>query len=128
VTVLLLDTNVVSVLFNRNHNLRTACMEAVSGNHLTISFMTRAELLLWPAANNWGHLRRATLASHMALHTTLYPDDRTCEIWVEVMDGCRRAGRPIHNADAWIARLAYAGKSPSLPPTSAIMKRSIISN
>ena len=51
---LLLDTNVVSILFNRHHALRQACVETVAGHQLTISFMTRAELVLWPVANKWG--------------------------------------------------------------------------
>ena len=93
--VLLLDTNVVSILFNKNHSLRLSCMEAVAGRQLVISFMTRAELMLWPAANNWGESRRAALAQHIALYTTLYPDERTCAIWAEVVDHCRRAGQPI---------------------------------
>lgn len=68
--------------------------------------MTRAELLLWPAANNWGESRRATLVEHLTLYTTLYPDERTCEFWVPVVDRCRRAGQPIQTADAWIAAMA----------------------
>src|ERR1035437_2619302 len=75
--VLLLDTNVVSILFKKTHSLRPACLEAVSGQQLVISFMTRAELMLWPVANNWGESRRAALSEHIALYTTLYPDERT---------------------------------------------------
>ena len=69
--VLLLDTNVVSILFNRKHSLRQTCIEAVAGHQLVISFMTRAELLLWPAANNWGASRRTALEEHLALYLTL---------------------------------------------------------
>jgi predicted nucleic acid-binding protein len=104
--VLLLDTNVVSILFNRNHSLRQTCIEAVAGHQLVISFMTRAELLLWPAANNWGAHRRTALEEHMALYLTLFPDERTCAIWAAVLDQCRRAGQPIQTADAWIAASA----------------------
>ena len=87
-------------------------MEAVAGRQLVISFMTRAELMLWPAANNWGESRRAALAQHIALYTTLYPDDRTCAIWAEVVDHCRRAGQPIQTADAWIAATARQWRVP----------------
>ena len=104
--VLLLDTNVVSILFKKNHLLRQACLEAVSRQQLVISFMTRAELMLWPVANNWGESRRAALAEHIALYTTLYPDERTCAIWADVVNGCRRTGQPIQTADAWIAAAA----------------------
>ena len=103
---LLLHTNVVSVLFNKNHSLRPACFEAVAGPQLVLSFMSLAELLLWPAANNWGASRRAALETHLGRYTTLYPDGRTCAIWSEIVDHCRRAGKPIHTADAWIASTA----------------------
>ena len=102
-SVLLVDTNVVSIPFNRRHSFRHACTEAEGGRQLLISFMTRSELLLWPAANNWGELRRTALEQHMALHLTVYPDERTCAIWAEVVDQCRRIGRRIQTADAWIA-------------------------
>jgi predicted nucleic acid-binding protein len=105
-SVLLLDTNVVSVLFNRNHSLRQTCLAAVAGHQLVISFMTRAELLLWPAANNWGDSRRAALEQRTALYLTLYPNERTCAIWAAIVDQCRRAGQPIQTADAWIASAA----------------------
>src|SRR5260370_30288627 len=105
-SVLLVDTNVVSILFNRRHSLRQACIEAVAGNELVISFMTQAELLLWPAANNWGEARRSALDQHMAVYLTLYPDERACSIWSAVVDRCRRAGQPIQTADAWIASAA----------------------
>jgi predicted nucleic acid-binding protein len=106
VNILLLDTNVVSVIFNKNHSLRQACLEAVAGRNAVISFMTLAELMLWPVANHWGELRRTALAQHLALYTTLYPDERTCAIWAEIVDGCRRSGQPIQTADAWIASAA----------------------
>ena len=68
--------------------------------------MTRAELSLWPVANNWGASRRAALEEHTALYLTLYPDERTCAIRAAVVDQCRRAGQPIQTADTWIAASA----------------------
>lgn len=110
--VLLLDTNVVSVLFNRNHSLRPVCIEAVAGRQLVISFMTLAELLLWPAANNWGASRRDALAAYLGQYTALYPDWSTCAFWSEIVDRCRRAGKPIKTADAWIASTARQWRIP----------------
>jgi|SRR5579872_4866730 len=109
---LLLDTNIVSILFNRNHRLRQTCIDAVAGQQLVISFMTRAELLLWPAANNWRVPRRAALEQHMDLYLTLYPDEHTCAVWADIVDQCRRAGQPIHTADAWIAPAAMQWSCP----------------
>ncbi len=110
--VLLLDTNVVSILFNRNHSLWRRCTEVVADHQLVISFMTRAELLLWPASNNWGASRRKTLEEHTASYLTLYPDEPTCAIWSAIVDQCRRAGRPIQTADAWIAAAAFQWRCP----------------
>jgi predicted nucleic acid-binding protein len=104
--VLLLDTNVVSILFKKNHSLREASLQAVAGRQLIISFTNRAELMLWPVANKWEDPRRAVLAQQIALYTTLYPDEHTCAIWAEIVGQCRRAGRPIQTADAWIASAA----------------------
>jgi predicted nucleic acid-binding protein len=69
--VLLLDTNVVSILFYRNHQLRQACLDVVAQQQLVISFVTRTELLLWPVGNNWGASRRAALRQHLTLYLTL---------------------------------------------------------
>jgi predicted nucleic acid-binding protein len=96
--VLPLDTNVASILFNRNHRLRQACVDIVAGKQLVISFMTRAELLLWPTANNWGDSRRAALD--------------TCAIWAEIVGQSRRAGRPVQTADAWISSAARQWSCP----------------
>jgi predicted nucleic acid-binding protein len=110
--VVLLDTNVVSILFNRNHQLRQTCIDIVVGKHLVISFMTRAELLLWPTTNNWGDSRRAALEQHLALYSTLYPDEHTCAIWAQIVDQSRRAGRPVQTADAWISSAARQWSCP----------------
>lgn len=42
----------------------------------------------------------------MNLYLRLYPDERTCAIWANIVDECRRAGQRIQTADAWIAAAA----------------------
>ena len=105
-TVLLLDTNIVSILFNRNHALRSKCIEAVAGRQLVMSLMTRAELLLWPAANNWGMQRREPLGQRMDAYLTLYADERTCSMRVDIVSQWRHRGQPMQTTDAWIAASA----------------------
>ena len=80
--VLLLDTNIVSILFKPDHSLHAKCLGLVSDNQLFISFMTRAELLLWPRQNHWGTKRAEELLKHVELCTTLFPDEETCVHWV----------------------------------------------
>ena len=68
-SALLLDTNIVSILFNRSHTLRQTCLDAVAGH-------------------------------------------RTCALWAEIIDQCRRAGQSIQAADAWIASAALQWNCP----------------
>jgi len=51
--VLVLDTNVVSILFKPDHSLHQKCFRIVDGRQCFISFMTRGELLLLPRVNQW---------------------------------------------------------------------------
>lgn len=104
--LLLLDTNIVSILFNVDHSLRSKCTKEIGDALCYMSFMTRGELLLWPKANRWGGERRANLDRHIAQFTALFPDEETCALWADVMAESRRAGRPMATADAWIAATA----------------------
>lgn len=103
---LLLDTNIVSVLFKPDHTLQKKCYDVVDGNQCLISFMTRAELLLWPRINRWSTDRHSLLLQHIGQFTTLLPDDGICAIWADVMFESRKAGKPITASDAWIAATA----------------------
>ncbi len=105
-SVLLLDTNVVSILFKPEHSLHRRSFEIVAGHQWFISFMTRGELLLWPKVNHWGSARREELTRHIDLCTTLFADDSTCVLWAGIMAQSRVAGRPITAADAWVAAAA----------------------
>ena len=105
-SVYLLDTNVVSILFKQSHPLNAKCERLLLGHQLAISFMSRGELLLWPRLNQWGPERTTLLQDHLELYTTLFPDERTCELWSEIVAKCRSSGRPLATADAWIAAIA----------------------
>ncbi len=104
--VLLVDTDAASILFRSADPRRRECEEIVSGSELAISFMTQAELLLWPRVNRWGTARATSLRQYVRGYVTLLPDDETCQIWAEVCAGCRALGRPISAADAWVAATA----------------------
>jgi predicted nucleic acid-binding protein len=104
--VLLPDTNVVSILFKPDHAFYNKCFGIVAGSQWFISFMTRAELLLWPRVNQWGAKRREKLISHIDLCTTLLPDEGTFVIWADVMAESQDAGRPVTASDAQVAAAA----------------------
>ena len=54
----------------------------------------------------------AILLQHLNLYTTLYVDEHTRSIWAEIVASCRRAGRPLQTADAWIAASARQWRLP----------------
>ena len=110
--VSLLDTTVVSILFKPDHSLFGECSRLVDGAHLCISFMSRAELLLWPLQNSWGHSRRDHLLRHVDRCTTIFPDHDTCVQWSEISSQSRATGRGISTSDAWIAATARQWKLP----------------
>lgn len=108
----LIDTNIVSILFKSDHPLRATCLEILADRQLFLSFMSRAELLLWPKVNNWGPRRTGELRSRVDLCTTLYADAETCEHWVEISTRCRKSGRPMSAGDIWIAATALHWSMP----------------
>jgi tRNA(fMet)-specific endonuclease VapC len=106
VTDLLLDTDAISILFKPAHPLYQEAYGITVGNHLVISFMTLAELSVWPIRNNWGEERRALLKNFIALYTPLFPDETTCQHWADISAESLDAGRPMGTADIWIAACA----------------------
>jgi predicted nucleic acid-binding protein len=113
-SALLIDTNIVSILFKPYHTLYAECFDAVRGHQSFVSFMTRSEILLWPKLNNWGERRREELSNHLNAFTTLFPDEETCVAWSDIIAACRAAGRPLDEADAWIAATARQWSLPLL--------------
>lgn len=105
-TDLLLDTDAISILFKPAHPLYQEAYEITVGNHLVISFMTLAELSVWPIRNNWGVERRTLLKNFLTLYTPLFPDETTCQHWADISAESLDAGRPMGTADTWIAACA----------------------
>ncbi|MBC7926538.1 MAG: PIN domain-containing protein [Bryobacteraceae bacterium] len=104
--ILLLDTNIVSILFKPDHSLHRRCLEIAVGHQWFISFMTHSELLLWPRVNQWKPARRQELTRHIDLCTTLLATEETCAVWADIMAESRTLGRPVTAADAWVAAAA----------------------
>jgi predicted nucleic acid-binding protein len=109
---LLVDTNIASILFKPEHARYTSALQETEHHTLFISFMTKAELLLWPTVNSWGERRRQELLVHLDGFTALLPDDKSPQFWADVMAESRRLGRPMSAADAWIAATAMQWELP----------------
>ena len=103
---LLLDTAAASILFKPAHPFSSEASGITAGNHPVISFMTVAELSLWPVRNRWGAARRALLTNFIAPYTPLFPDESTCQHWADISAESLAAAHPMGTADAWIAACA----------------------
>jgi predicted nucleic acid-binding protein len=99
------DTDVVSFEF-KGDSRASLYDPHLAGKLLVITFMTLAELDLWMLEHSWKQKRRARMERFLR-RFVLYPYDRLlCGWWAEATHRARRNGRPISQADAWIAATA----------------------
>ncbi len=110
-TMILLDTNIVSYQFKRDS--RVALYEPhLLNQELAIAIMTVAELFQWAATRNWGQARVQQLEELLERYTILPVDLATCRVWAEVRAARRALGEPISPQDAWIAATALRYRLP----------------
>ncbi|HEX4589988.1 MAG TPA: PIN domain-containing protein [Gemmataceae bacterium] len=107
------DTDVTSFLF-KGDTRGAFYQNALASNNAFVSFMTLAELDYWTRAAKWGPNRIAQLDAFLGQFTVMPPDRDLCRKWAEVTLACRKAGRPIETADAWIAATALQLDAPLL--------------
>jgi tRNA(fMet)-specific endonuclease VapC len=101
-TAVVVDTSVVSYLL-KDHSLAPFYREHLKDRFLAVSFMTVAELYRWPFQRGWGESKVAALRSHLQRYVVLPYDDGMCWAWARIMS---QKGRPISEADGWIAATA----------------------
>ncbi len=103
--VVVVDTDVVSYTFKRDSRARLYRPHLI-GRTQVISFMTLAELLLWPRVNRWGKNRWDRLYRYLQAYEVRHSDEILCERWAAVVAESQAKGRPIDGADAWNAAAA----------------------
>ena len=103
--ILLLDTNVVSLLLKRDSRAGLY-IPLLQNKRLALSFMTVAELYQWAAVRNWGQQRLDHLEAYLQSYLVLPYDIAVCRMWGQIRAHCRNAGRPISPQDAWVAATA----------------------
>ena len=119
-----LDTSVVSILFNEDDDERYPYYQKrIAGRRCLISFQTVEELLYWRIAGTWGAARTLRLRDHIAQYEIVWPDDVLVHISARLRSDLKRIGRTLDVADAWIAATAPMCQCP-LPPTTATSARS----
>lgn len=79
-TIVLLDTNVVSYLF-KGDTRAAAYAPLLQGQRLAISFMTVAELFEWAATRTWGPTRLTRLEQTLATYVIIPVDVALCRHW-----------------------------------------------
>ncbi|WP_353930668.1 type II toxin-antitoxin system VapC family toxin [Okeanomitos corallinicola TIOX110] len=104
-SILLLDTNVVSYLF-KGDTRAGEYAPILQGNRLAISFITVAELYEWAAIKQWGERRLTQLEAILASYLVIPVDVETCRIWGTIRAQQRAAGTTIASQDGWIAATA----------------------
>ncbi|MCC6446120.1 MAG: PIN domain-containing protein [Armatimonadetes bacterium] len=109
---LIVDTNVVSFLFK--HDSRAALYEPyIAGQLLGVSFMTLAETEQWARIRRWGEAQRLRLRAFLEDRFVIHwPDEDLCEWWGEAKAQSRLKGRPLSDADAWIAATCLLYRCP----------------
>lgn len=110
-TIVLLDTNVVSYLF-KGDTRATAYVPLLQGHRLAISFMTVAELFEWAMTRKWGQIRFTRLEQTLATYVTIPVDVELCRHWGTLRAEQQAAGRTIAPQDAWIAATALRHQLP----------------
>jgi predicted nucleic acid-binding protein len=102
---IVVDTNIVSFLFKRDTRAELYRQHLTNTQKL-ISFMTLAELRRWALERNWGNKRRDELEEFLLDYAVVFADNELCNLWAKAVTDCKRNGRPIDTADAWIASVA----------------------
>jgi predicted nucleic acid-binding protein len=110
-TIVLLDTNVVSYLF-KGDTRATAYAPLLQGHRLAISFMTVAELFEWATMRAWGQTRLTRLEQTLATYVIIPVDVELCRLWGMLRAQQQAAGRTIAPQDAWIAATALRHRLP----------------
>jgi predicted nucleic acid-binding protein len=99
------DTDVISMLFKSRPEARFYESYLVA-KEPAVSFMTIAELNLWPLVGRWGTRRIDKLNDFLADFAVLPCTDEICIRWADLSYEARSVGQPISCADAWIAATA----------------------
>ena len=103
-----LDTSVVSVLFNRapDDSLYLFYRSSIEGRRRVISFQTLEEAWFGAFKADWGERRRNELSRHLDNYTIIWPDDTLTAETARLRATEERKGRPLGHSDAWIAATA----------------------
>jgi predicted nucleic acid-binding protein len=105
--IVVVDTNVVSYIW-KGDTRGTLYTPHLKGRQWIIAAQTFAELEAWPLKNGWGARRHEALRAYLSNYTFAEVDKAICLQWAKGQVNAKLTGRPITEADAWIAATALA--------------------
>ena len=103
--MIVLDTNVVSYIFNNDSRARFYT-EQIRGQHAFISFQSLEEIWHGAYRNRWGNRRKDELTEYLERYEVLWPNRDLVDACALLRAERKRAGRELDVADAWIAATA----------------------
>ena len=104
-SLLLIDTDIASFIL-KGSDYANPYLPILSGQELTLSFMTVAELFQWAILRQWGNRRLVQLEQYLSNYLVIPTDQPLCREWAKVCTDRQSIGRPISPQDAWIAATA----------------------
>ena len=110
-----LDTSVVSILFNKADAVRCAYyQERLAGRRGLISFQTLEELLFGLHGSGSGEARTLRFREHIDKYEVVWlePESKLVAIAARLRSDLKRKGRTLDAADAWIAATALMRQCP----------------
>ena len=103
---ILIDTDVVSFLYNRDPMRLPRYEKYLEGRKVYVSFATIGELRFGVLLRNWSLKRQELLRRHLSRYRVVHSNEDIVEAWAKIRIQCRREGTPIAPQDAWIAATA----------------------
>ncbi len=101
------DTDVFSFVL-KNDTRRVLYEPHLENQFLFLSFMSLAELHDWTLKYRWGFGRIASLENALKSYSIQHSTREICSVWAEIVDDCRKNGKPIKTSDAWVAATAIS--------------------
>jgi predicted nucleic acid-binding protein len=109
--VVIVDTNVVSYIYD-NHRLSQRYVPHLEGKTTAVAAQTVAELRFGAYNKKWGEKRIGLLESLLSTYVIVHTNDAICTAWAKIRTLSHVQGRPMSEADTWIAATALALDAP----------------
>lgn len=109
--LVLIDTDIASFIF-KGSDYANPYLPLLSGQELSLSFMTIAELFQWAILRQWGDRRLTQLEQYLKNYIIIPVDQPLCREWAQIRAGRQNMGQGISSQDAWIAATAIRHNLP----------------